>query len=318
MTAHSFTKQTLITLTAAGLMVSTLATPSSVFAQTVRNITIVPPTDSYSVNPGDKISGTLKVTNDSDTAISFHADIRDYIVQDTAGTPELLPPNTLDNRFSAASWIGVVPDSFTVSPRETQDIQFYLNIPQNAAPGGHYMAVVYTPAGQASTNGSGATITTQLGTLFKISVSGKINEFALLTGLTAPSFQENGPVTVDAQIQNEGDLHIAPKGTLVVTNMFGQTVQQMPLPSYDIFPTAARDYALKVGSYWMIGRYSARILAQYGQNNNLPLTAVVIFWVFPWRAAVVLTLAIIAVVLITFLAIERKRKQSPPTATPAK
>ena len=48
---------------------------------------------------------------------------------------------------------------------------------------------------------------------------------------------------------------------------------------------------------FMLGRYKASLVASYGQNNNLPLTATFYFWVFPWRLAIVITLIIIAVIL---------------------
>ncbi len=306
---HHYLQKTGLMLVSLSVVSLLLAAPAQ--AQLVRNMTVIPPSADYTVNPGDKIEGTLKMINDGDQPVTFRVDTRDYIVQDTHGTPAILPPNTLNNRFSAANWIGVVPNSFTVLPRQKQELNFYLQIPADAAPGGHYMAVVYTPIDNATSAGnSGATIQTQLGTIFRITVRGTINEYAFVSKIMAPFFQENGPVAVAASIQNGGDLHIKPTGTIVVTDMFGRAVEEQQLPSENIFPTTTRDYALKVGSYWMFGRYQVRILAQYGVNGNLPLTATVAFWVFPWRLAVLVTLILVAVILgiILFL----RRKKGPP------
>jgi len=38
-------------------------------------------------------------------------------------------------------------------------------------------------------------------------------------------------------------------------------------------------------------------LASYGVNNNLPLTATLYFFVFPWRLALIIILVVVAVIL---------------------
>ena len=66
----------------------------------------------------------------------------------------------------------------------------------------------------------------------------------------------------------------------------------------------------------MIGPYKAVLMASYGVNNNLPLTATVYFWVFPWRIALVITLAIIAIILgFSTSAIAKRRQKQPEEPT---
>ena len=80
--------------------------------------------------------------------------------------------------------------------------------------------------------------------------------------------------------------------------MFGRRVQISALQGDNIFPGGVtRDYQNQVGSKIMIGPYTARLLASYGVNNNLPLAATVSFWVFPWRITVLIILIIIAIIL---------------------
>src|SRR5581483_12312221 len=134
-------------------------------AQSVRTMTVVPPSISLHADPGDTSEGTLKIINDSDETITFNAVMRDYTVNDTHGTPVVLPPNALSNKYSAANWVGVSPTTFTIAPRTRQELDYFIQIPRDAKPGGHYPPVVYTPVITAKTQGSGALIDSQIRTL---------------------------------------------------------------------------------------------------------------------------------------------------------
>lgn len=289
----------IVTLLALLLLISLFAFSKlhSANAQTsVRTITITPPTVSVTLDPGGRAEGTMGVINDSDETISFKAEMKDFIVQDNAGTPELLPANTLTNIYSAAAWMGVTPQTFTLQPKQRQDLNYYMQVPITARPGGHYAAVAFTPINAAGTPNTGAIVNGQLGTLFSIAVNGPIAERATVTKFFANGFQEYGPVDILTQIKNFGDLHIRPQGFVTVTNMLGKNTV-LPLQAFNIFPQTGRDYANQYGGHWMIGRYKAVLLASYGVKNNLPLTAVVYFWVFPWKITVIIILIIIALIL---------------------
>ncbi len=265
--------------------------------ESLRTFTIVPPTIQQALNPGQNIEGNMKVINDSDRTLTFTATIQDFIVLDTIGTPNLIPPNTLSKRFSAASWIGVTPALFTVEPHKKQTLNYYLQVPLDARPGGHYAAVVFKPVNTLGVQGTGASVETQVGSLFYVGVNGPIVELSQVTKFFTNPFSEYGPVNIQTQIKNLGDLHIKPQGTLTISDMFGRTLKTEKLNEVNIFPTAARDYANSFGQQFMAGRFKASLLASYGQNNNLPLAATVYFWVFPWKLTLIVILAIAALVL---------------------
>lgn len=300
-----------LSLLAAGTIYAQINTPGT------RTLTIVPPTIDQKVNPSDIKEGKLKIINDSSEEITFNVVVRDFIVKDNKGTPNILPPGTLSNKYSAASWIGVAPDSFTVAPHKQQEFQYFLKVPQNARPGGHYAAVVYEPTNPIGLAGTGAAVNTQLGTLFYINVAGAINENAQVTQFSTKSFQEYGPVAIATEIKNLGDLHIRPIGTIVVKNMLGQRVDTQNLDEHNIFPEASFLYGNKFGQKFMFGRYTATLYATYGTGNSRPLMATVAFIVFPWKMATVALLIAIAIVLALFVFEKRKKKHhaAPPTAS---
>ena len=283
-----------------------LSTSASRGQELVRTMTITPPTAGFTLDPGKTTEGQMKIINDSPNAITFNVGVQDYIVVDTVGTPNILPPNTLNSKYSAASWIGVTPSSFTVKPGQRQVVDYFIQVPRNAKPGGHYAAAIYTAKikGEQQT---GAAVTAQIGTLFYITVTGPITETANVSKFFANAFQEYGPVKILTQIKNNGDLHITPTGALTVSGLFFNKSQD--LPTHNIFPETARDFENSVGKTLMIGRYKAVLLASYGVNNNLPLTATLYFWVFPWRIALIIILLVIAVILGRKYYQKRKKEQ---------
>lgn len=287
--------------------------------QSTRSITIVPPGSEFRVDPGAKSEGMLKVVNNSDTPLTFKAQVKDFIVEDTVGTPRILPDNTLSQKYSASSWIAVSPDSFTILPGQTQQINYYLQVPADARPGGHYAAVLYQPQETIGVQGTGAGVQTHLGTLFYVTVNGDMVENATVKKFAAEHiFNEYGPVKINTQIANYSDTHIRPTGIIVVKNLLGQTILSQALPEHNIFPEANRDFVNEVGDKFMFGPYTAELRANYGTNNSLTLFASATFFVLPWKIAGIVVLAIIALVLLAiFLRRKKKRQQTPPPANPA-
>lgn len=300
-------KEQLRTKVLSGALVLTVASTSllgvapllsSVHAQSVRTMTVVPPTVEVSLAPGEHTEGTMKLINDSPEALDFTAIMQDFIVDNDQGIPNILPPDTLSNKYSAAAWIGLNASGITIPSHTRQNLTYYIQVPPDAKPGGHYAVVVFNPKVPNTTRQySGSTVNSQIGTLFYITVKGNMTEKAQVTKFDAKRLVENGPVTVNTTIKNLGDNHIRPRGYITVTNMLGKTSYTVPLDEHNIFPEAARSYVNSFGKKFMFGRYKATLLANYGQNNNLPLTASLVFWVFPWKIVLVLILIVIAAIL---------------------
>lgn len=281
----------------------------------VRSYTIVPPAIQTPLKPGETSEGILKVRNETDEPVTFNVQVQDFVVLDTHGTPTILPPDTLSNKYSAASWIGVSPTQFTVPAHGVQELTYFMKVPPDGRPGGHYAAIVYAPVTEKGVDSTGATVNSQIGTLFSIVIDGPITEQATVTKFTAPFFSEYGPVAIETQIKNMSDSHIRPIGKITVTDMLGKK-QEALLEERNIFPEANRDYVNLFGQKWLFGRYVATFEATYGKNNA-PLSATVAFWVFPWKIAVVIILFIIAAILGIMLMKKKKDKDGPTPEQPA-
>lgn len=297
--------QTLITGLTLSIVLSVITV--AVAQEIQRTITIINPAIQLNLNPGEHAEGTTAIINDGTSQLTFKIGIQDYIVVDKMGTPNLLPPGTLAPKYSAAAWIGVYPSTVTVKPGQRVNINYYVNVPPNATACGHYAAIVYSPVAQSG-QGTGSSVNTELGSLFYITVNGKCSENAKVTKFSSPGFQEYGPVNIETEIKNNGDLHIRPTGTITLSGLFANNTYKFP--EDNIFPQTARDFENTVGQELMLGRYKAVLLASYGVNNNLPLTATLYFWVFPWRLALIIVLVIVALILAIMYYKKRKKENS--------
>ena len=308
----SFAAFLIITILATGYLI--LNTAPALAQETQRSVTLTYPSLIHVLNPGGRSEGITKITNQSNEPLTFSLNVQDFVVTDTLGTPNFLPPNTLSNKYSAAAWIGVTPNTFTLQPGHEQTINYYIQVPPDARPGGHYAAIVYTPVVTKGVTGSGSTVNSELGSIFYVTVNGPITEKSLVSKFFTNPFSEYGPVKILTQIRNLGDLHISPKATINVSGLFYN--QSKDLDTHNIFPEAARDFETTLGQTFMIGRYRAIFMGSYGVNNNLPLVASVYFWVFPWRITLIIVFAIIALILgALYLKKRTKRTPKDPTKT---
>ncbi|MEK9176293.1 MAG: hypothetical protein AAB520_02500 [Patescibacteria group bacterium] len=262
--------------------------------ETSRTFTISPPTVQAELDPGQQTQGTLKIINDGDSPLVFQTSTQDFIVKDDDGTPYILPPDTLSNKYSGASWIAIYPDVITIEPHKKVEVNYYIQVPSDARPGGHYGAVMYNPTNVMSVSGTGASVNTSVGTLFYLTVKGPVSIKAMVSKFTTQGIWDFGPVKINTSILNSSDVHIKPLGTITVTNMLGQKSDVKKINEFNIFPGVSRNYETKLGKKFMLGFYRGNLNATYGPDK-LPLIATTSFIVFPWKIAIFIILLALVV-----------------------
>jgi hypothetical protein len=281
------------------------STLSSSKAQTsISPLIVAPARQSLTGDPGQKVNFAVRFYNTATESVPGVFKVADFIVNDNLGTPSFLEgPTVLSDRFSAAKWISLSAEKGTISSDGMITVAGTVKIPNNASPGGKYFAVFFEPdTNVPGANGEkqqeAAAVTMRIAGLVYLRVSGPISEGASITKFTSPGFSEYGPISITSEIKNNGDYHISPEGQIVIKDIFGQTVATSSLASTNIFPDASRLTTTKVGEKWMLGRFTANLNASYGENNNKVLAASLVFWVFPWKLAIIIVLALAIIILI--------------------
>ena len=285
------------------------ANNKQVFGQTTQSFTISPPTLKFSLDPGEKAEKSIKITNNTDSAAVFYANIQNFVVTDKNGTPELLPYDAkVNNKYAASSWAAILPDAISIPARATMVTTLYLQIPGDARPGGRYISVAFMPKSTGLTEGTGASVNAVAAVLVYLTVNGPTEESGRITSFTAPGFSQYGPINFKAEVKNTGDIHINPKISIKIKNIFGREVYSTALPSHtNVFPGTFRAYETTWPKKWLLGRYRADLVGFFGQESSLPLSAMVTFWVIPYK---IILAAAAAVFLAIILAGRIKNKPS--------
>ena len=277
-----------------------LVSPRLTLAQSTIGVSAIPPRLELVAKPGETISHEIKVRNDSETDRDLVITIKDFIVSDDAGTPIAVDTSFTQNRWAASSWLQISPTSFHLKAGQTKSLILSVITPIDALPGGHYVMVLHSPS-TTSPSKTGAAVQVNVGTLVYLTVPGPITQKAQINYFNAPSFSEYGPISFTTSIKNLSDIHIAPIGTITITNLLGHITTKLPLIKTNIFPNTSRELINTLDRKWLFGRYRADFSAAYGTAGGL-LTATLFFWVIPWRFILLLLLcAIFIILLLIFL-----------------
>ena len=278
-----------------------------IHAQTTEGLSAIPPRLEVTVKPDGVVSQTIKVRNESSKEKNITITVEDFVVNDDIGTPTVITSSKEDNRWAASSWIQVSPSSVKLKGGETKTLILTVMPPANALPGGHYAMVLHSPDNQVSIiDSTGSSIQTKVGTLVYITIPGNIRQNATVKDFNAPKFSEFGPIDFKTVIQNLSDIHIKAAGNITVTNMFGLRTDQIAFNAegVNIFPGKVREFQNQLSKKWLFGRYKAELNAAYGTAGGVA-TAVLFFWVIPWRLLILVATAIIIIVVI-ILALKKK------------
>jgi hypothetical protein len=255
-----------------------------------RAITIIPPRFELFANPGEQISEIIRVRNDSEAPAAYTILVEDFTSAGEEGQV-VLEEGESDVLFSLAKWIQPEATDIILQPGEERAFNFLINVPKNAEPGGHYASILFQGGG-GDVQG-GASVVQRIGSLILLRVSGNVTENAAIETFAAPSYSQETPLNFTLRLKNNGNTHVRPKGTIIITDIFGKKVDELPLNGQNVLPAVVR----KMDTEWTkpnaLGYYTATLVATYGQQN-LPLTAAAKFIVISTPAAILIGVGLIA------------------------
>lgn len=289
------------------ILLTLAGSPSNLQAQEAASLTIIPPKFELFANPGDIVTETVRVRNDTQAPQTYGILVEDFSSSGEDGRV-VLEEGQDDTTYSLKKWIELSSTNIIVQPNEEVVFPFTINVPRNAEPGGHYASVLFQIGGTGVNPDETVTsVQHRVGTLVLLRVSGNVVEEATVESFQAPTYSQTGPVNFTLRVKNDGTTHIRPAGTIVVTNMFGRKVDEIPLNGLNVFPGSIR----KMDTTWdkgtLLGQYTATLVATYGQQN-LPLTAATKFIVISPLAAVLIIVGVISALLFILSALQGRNR----------
>src|SRR5690606_20974594 len=138
-----------------------------------------PVTFNLGANPGDVLSQTVKIRNDSTSTQVLKMNAENFAAIDEQGAIGLTEEET---PFSLAKWVKFRQDTYTLRSGQEAQVAYTITVPQNAEPGGHYASVYgqLTPDASAIGSGSGAVLGQKIGALVLLRVAGDVKEDATI------------------------------------------------------------------------------------------------------------------------------------------
>jgi hypothetical protein len=309
-------------LLALAVVLSVLFTTSPVLAVSVNGapngMLVSPVLEEISVGKGQILPVQMSVQNPTGSTVTLKAIVNDFIASNNeSGQPEIIlnnkGPLPLNNFISLVEPIA----NITLAPQQRSYFNVYIYVPTTAASGGYYGVIRFENANLANTANVGVAAST--GTLFLVTVPGNLTEKLKLTQLyveqnnTPVSLVTSGKLSVVTRLDNVGNIHAQPFGTIEVKSMFGHVVSVIQFnganPRTNILPDSIRKYVNALPNKHYLGYYQVVASIAWQQGSGNIITASTGFWFIPVWLILTVIGVVVVIALIIWLIVRRRRAQ---------
>lgn len=195
-------------------------------------LTINPALSERVVTAGQLTLTTIDVTNISQQPQAVSVSFRPIAPIDP------VTDESARSRYDATSWLSVDSRQFLLAPGESRPISLRINPPDDAGPGGHYANVVFRVLNDQNTSDSqsSARISPELSTVLFMTVPGNITESAQVDFTSPPTWNWSKNQEFNAAINNTGNIHLLPSGSVSISQLNGHEVEHLDFPAKLIIP----------------------------------------------------------------------------------
>jgi hypothetical protein len=172
------------------------------------------------------------------------------------------PPGTLPH--SAAKWISFVPEKVTVAPGKGTNVTVVIATPPDAS-AGNYAVAWFEAIPDANPKSKELRVGARLGVLVMTDVRGASKPNINVDELIISPPTASQPLKANIKITNAGDVHLFPKGTLVIMDRKRKLVGHVGFERQRMLPGEDRDVTLKFGAELKPGEYDAILTVDYGE-----------------------------------------------------
>jgi hypothetical protein len=259
-------------------------------------------------SPGNVVRDTIILLNNTDETVTYYSSVEKFEAQGETGTPNFVSADS-----GLATWTSV-PESVTLAPNQSEEVDYTIAIPADAQPGGHFAAIFWSTLSPDAAEGGQVLIGSKSGVLLLVGVAGDFEEdggvieFGLLSG---DRLVNRLPERLYYRFQNEGGNRLKPEGLITIKNLFGgtATVLNANLTEGNVLPRSIRKFEVlwstktkepnhihtaedgQLGFFgvarrqwqdFMFGPYRAVMEVSYGEDGELGVASFR-FFVLPWQ-----------------------------------
>jgi hypothetical protein len=222
-----------------------LKSPAVVHAQSV-DLGIYPPVFQIQTIPPSSIKIPFSIQNFADSSVDLVISLKPFTAASTEnGTISFLddlssyPDSSLLERIQVLENDNPI-DTLTLAPRQKKDLNLTIDVPKNEVKGEYYIALTFTSTNQAIINSSSSHATAGISSNILLSVGPFGDAKGYIEDFSTNPFVAKGPIPFTVRVKNTSDRYITPKGDIVITNMFGQTIGKVSLLPVNILSNTVR------------------------------------------------------------------------------
>jgi hypothetical protein len=194
-------------------------------------------------------SFNLELTNHSPTVQELDLKTRDFgSLNDTGGILLEGSADDYSQHYGLTSWLTLEADTVVLQPGEARSIVVSVNNRQDLQPGGHYAAVVASVKSLDDQSGNKVVVNQQLLSLILVDKQGGDHY-----DLKLKSVEQNGnwlhlPNDIKLQFQNPGNVHVVPRGQVLLKNPAGSVIAKGIINTETAFvlPATLRDLYVRL------------------------------------------------------------------------
>ncbi|KKR04322.1 MAG: hypothetical protein UT30_C0009G0032 [Candidatus Uhrbacteria bacterium GW2011_GWF2_39_13] len=269
---------------------------------------------------GEVIHETFTILNTGSSEQTYFFDRVAFKPMEESGTP-LFSQETKE-ASALTSWISFPETQVRVLPASKADVPFEIAIPDDIASGGYYAAITVSPTPTDIVTTNGAIIDAKTAILVLLTVEGETTQQLQLLDFHGALLSSSLPFSsFQFRVQNQGNVHVVPRGQITLKGFFGQTIQVIEVNTVEgrVLPSSTRQFEAqypqetlswlgKAGyqlSHLSIGPMTADLALSYGSEGTL--FSSLTFWIVPWELILVLA-GVIGIILACYYGIQKKIK----------
>jgi hypothetical protein len=299
--------------------------PMVVFAQddTV-GFSITPPLMNINLSPKEEWTTKIKVISNTSRPLKLYVEVVDFRGQGN-GQLEFLDSEGIKNDPGAVNsylsrWVTLAKEEIDLEPYRSAEIPFVISVPAEANPGGHYAAILIgTNPPDEKTEGSVVKISSKISSLILARVSGEVNEKGFIREFSpAKKFSGLAETNFIVRFQNQGNIHLRPRGTIKVFDMFGkQKGGDLEFNSSkdfgNVLPGGDREWTdlkWQDKDFLLLNRYKAELSLSFGEETKQTDVRYTFFWAVNWKWLIISLVSLIVFITLLLLLVKFYVRQS--------
>lgn len=244
------------------LLFASLGLTQTVSAVEGESITLSPSSKPYKLKAGETIKDSLIVINDGTIGYNFKVYTTPYSVKNSSYEPDYLSSTATSD---VQTWVRFDQQTLYLEPGARTEITYTINVPTDAAPGGHY-GVLF--AETQPTQGQQIARKKRVGAIVYATIDGQYVQAGKEIRTNLGFLQIGGTITGQLTVENTGNTDFTMTNGMTIKNVFGAEVYKQSNERI-ILPKTTRDIPIEWANGAQLGLYRVQAFSEIlGKKTN--------------------------------------------------